>query len=443
MIYTITKDRYLKFNSPLIDYIREKNLYNNENLIYSKKYTNGTFTITNPTLGYINCESINGYPHFNIPFDKCLEEIQFFLNDGVMYNNNFYIRYGDTHPHKSIPKLAQIRNLLIENSLSNMIGEKSKSYYGLGDISLKSLYDFIEKNKLLYTPEELFVKIVNNNLDTDVHRMLLEYDLTATKEIIDLLKKLDLSQNEFLIESSLYENQELYAIIKSNPNFLEELKNNGELKYSLQELMFIKTLLKNQEDVLINIIGSNQMEHVIKVNRLIADSLLNSRFLTYGICRSGDERDIDIWSSDLIVFIEKNNLKISNNFMNFEDLLKILVLINSNDTILDFSKLNKYKNDLVVFVDIINSLENKRNSCNVKYNNDLLSKMSLVCYNLNRSIEMGNQNNFYKYLLSIVNEFESNEEQYSNIEGLYKTFVTKCLDKIGYFQKNKVKELKK
>ena len=93
MIYTIEKNRYLKYSTPLVKFIREKHLYDNENLIYTKKYSNGTFSITNPTEMFTNCEFINGYPHFIIPFDKCLEEINFFLSDQSMYDNYFYFIY--------------------------------------------------------------------------------------------------------------------------------------------------------------------------------------------------------------------------------------------------------------------------------------------------------------------------------------------------------------
>lgn len=69
--------------------------------------------------------------------------------------------------------------------------------------------------------------------------------------------------------------------------------------------------------------------------------------------------------------------------------------------------------------------------------------MSLVCYNLNRSIEMGNQSNFYRYLINIVNEYETNMEKYYNIQGLYKKFLIKCLDRLGYKKEEKIKELRK
>lgn len=444
MIYTTEKNRYLSYNTPLIEYIKSKHLYTNENLIYTKKYSDGTFSITNPTESFTNCEFIKGYPHFLIPLSKCIEEIDFFITNGKMYNNDFYIRYGDTHPHKCIPKLAQVRNLVIENSLSNMIGKDVKSFYGLGDISLKSLKDFIEKYHIMITPDEMFITIVNNNVSNDIFKKLEEYDLSALKQISNFLGQLKLVSKEILIESKLYSNQNLYRSLKSNPSFTEELKENGELKYSLQELMFINSILDNNEDVLFNIIGANQNSHVLKVEELLKENYdLRCRFLTYEICRNADERDVNLWSEKLNNFIEINNLEINGDSLDYQNLLKILMIINSNDVIIDYDRLDKYKNSIRKFTNVVASIDILNNKKNINSGNDLIYKMALVCYNLNRSIEMGDQSNFYKYLIGVVKEYENNKDKYNNIQGLYKEFLIKCLDRLGYKKIDKIKELKK
>lgn len=444
MIYSNENNRGLIYRTPLTEYIKQKHLYNNENLIFSKKYSGGTFTITNPTNFFKNCDFINGYPHFSIPIDICLEEIYFFLKEERMYDNNIYIRYGDTHPHKCIPKLAQLRNLLVENSISSMIGDNSKTFYGFGDISIKSLKDFINKYDINYYPENLYKDIVNNNVSKEIKEKLEKYNFEALRCIVDFLKEIKLEKKEFLIESSLYKDQELYKQIKNNPDYKEELKDNGEFKYSLQELMVINSILKNDKDILINIIGANQTSHVLKVKELLKEQVnIKNRFLTYQICKNGDDRDLTNWSKSLIDFIEINNLKRNNSFMEYQDLLKILMIINSNDTIVDFDKLNKYKNNIIKFNKTIDSIDGLKDSYNVKKGNDLIYMMALVCYNLNRSIEMGSQNNFYKYIISIVNEFETKKDFYSDLEGLYKLFLNKCFKKIGYNNKEKRKVLVK
>ena len=444
MIHTIEKNRHLNYSTPLIDYIKSKHSYINENLIYTKKYSDGTFSITNPTDLFTNCELINGYPHFKIPLYKCMEEIEFFISDGNMYDNNFFIRYGDTHPHKCIPKLAQIRNLVIENSLSNMIGQNAKSFYGFGDISLKSLKDFIEKYHINIAVDELFVMIVNNNMSDDIASKFEEYDLLALKRISEFLRQMKFIPKKFLIESKLYTNNELYNSIKYNPNFICELKDNGELKYSLQELMFINSLLNNDDDVLISIIGANQISHILKVEELLKGNYdLRSRFLTYEICRNADERQVNLWSDKLSKFIEENNLKIRGNNIDYQDFLKILMIINSNDTIIDYDKLDKYTNNFKKFTDIVTSIDILNDNSIINSGNDLIYKMALVFYSLNRSIEIGNQSNFYRYLIGIVNEYENNKEKYSNIQGIYKKFLIKCLDRLGYIENKKVRKLEK
>lgn len=435
MIYLPNDDRTLRYNSLLINYIKEMHLYNNEKLIYTSKYTDGTFSITNPTSEYINCKLVNGYPHFHIPLDVCLSEIECFLNDESIYEYEFLIRYGDTHPHKTIPKLSQIRNLLIENSLSSMIGKTAKSYYVLGDISIKSLNDFIAKYSLNISAEDLFIRIVNGKNLPEINELLNEYNKKALSDISEFLKKIKLNSKSFLIESNLYTNSQLYTSMKNNPKYKDELKKNGELKYTLQEMMFIKQLLQNDNNILINIIGANQSDHIMRVNSILAEENrnINNRFLTYGICRNGDERDIQIWSSKINEYIETHNLCFGNDYIDCGDFLKMLMIINGTDIIIDFENLNKHYNGIKRMNSIINNVSFSENiTCNISENNDLICKMALVSYHLNQAIEIGSPNVFYKYLLSIINEYENNKEKYKSISGLYQRFVIKCIDRLGY-----------
>lgn len=434
MIHTVTNNRYLKYKTPLIEYIKNNNLYNGENLIYTNKYTDGTFSITNPTSEYKNCDFVNGYPHFKIPLEICLEEIYYFINNQKLYDYQFNIRYGDTHPHKPIPKLAQVRNLVIENSLSSLIGDNVTSYYGFGDISIKSLNDFLNKNNINVPSEELFKLVVNNGLSDELKNKLLAYNKESLFKIKEFLKHINLPINEFKIESSLYTNQELYQKLKTDQKYKDELKENGELKYSLQELMFIYSLAKNENNILINIIGANQSDHVLKVNEILRNSTpyINCRFLTYEICRNAEERDYSKWINYFEQFIETNNLNINGKKITSDELLKIIVTIVSNDNILDFKNLNKYLKGVKVFCEEVNKCNKFSNINNIGFNNNLLCKMALVCYNLNRSIEKGEQNYFYKYVLSIIQEYEMNKEKYQGIEKLYYDFIRTCFIRLGF-----------
>lgn len=443
MIYTVNNSNNLKYNTPLIEFIKINNNYNYENLIYSNKYTNGTFSITNPSKEFINCNIVNGYPHFNIPLEICLSEIDFFLDEKNMYNYDIYIRYGDTHPNKEIPKLGQLRNLILNESLSSMIGIRAKSLYTIGDISIKTLADFIEKNQINMTAEELFIKVVNNSLDTENMEKLLRYDRNAIENISLYLKKINISQpNNYIIESSLYKNQELYTKMKIEEKYKEELKDNGELKYTLQELMFINYVLKNDEDILLNIIGSDQSDHICKVKKILSteDFGKNTRFLSYGICKNATETDINMWVPKLNSFIEKNNIRINGHLITPDELLKIIFIINNNDLIIDFNNLEKYLMNIKMFCGIYK--EESIYKDNININNDLISKMGLIGYTLNRSIEAGNQTHLYKYLLDTINLHNSNPAKYVNIENLYNMFIHKCMDRLGFSINDEFRERK-
>lgn len=450
MIYTSSNNRYLKYSTPLIEYIRKNNLYGNENLFYSRKYTDGTFSITNPTNEYKNCQQVNGYPHFYIPLDIILDEINFFIDESNMYDNTIFIRYGDTHPHNPIPKLAQVRNLIIDNSLDLMIGSNAESLFTLGDISIKSLNKFSEKYSLGYTGEEIFINIVNHKLDIKIVKLLSQFDEEAMLEIRQFIKDMQLRESPFVLENELYKNQELYKKFKDDSKYESELKENGELKYTLQEMMFIYSLLKNPNDILISIIGSNQSDHIKKVDDIIKEDneSLDARFLSYGMCYNGDNICMNDWSSKLNNFIEQRKLVQNGKKMDYRDFLKALIIVNSNDSILDFNKLDKHVKNIKRFSEVIDSISRPaEKKIHIDNSNDLLCKMALVGYNLNRSIEMGSPNTFYKYLLGIATEYENHKDQYKNLNWLYYEFMKAGMKRIGYpiFNKeiiNKKKVLK-
>ena len=437
MIHIANSNKYLNFDTPLLEYLKRTFNYSVENLLFSTKYTSGTFTITNPTPDFKNCKFVNGYPHFHIPLNVCMDEIDFFMNDCSLYNNKFIIRYGDSHPHNPIPKLGQTRNLIIADYLTNIIGTNAKQIYTIGDISIKSLKDFISINKLDIDPDYLYSSILNNTINDSLKEKLETYDNIAIEEIKKFINNMFFLQPEFLLESSLYNDQEFYMYLKKSPQFSEYIKTNGEIKYTLQELMFIKNALISDKDVLINVIGFDQSDHIIKVNNIINEEKMNfnSRFLSYEICKNSLEKNVDVWSSKLEMFIEKNNLKIGNRYITYQELLKILFIINSNDISIDFDNLNKCLNNIKRFCyiyskNIIDESELNNSSLNIEKNN-LFFKMVLVNYTLNRTVELGEPNHFYKYILDIITEYQKNNMKYKDIENLYYRFIKKCFDRLG------------
>lgn len=442
MIYSFKKDNTLLYSTPLVEYLKVHNNYNGENLIYSKKYTEGTFSITNPTGEFKNARLVNGYPHFEIPLDVCLEEIDFFMSGCNMYNYNFYIRYGDLHPNKPIPKLGQLRNIILNNSLNYLILNNVKSIFPIGDISIKSIKSFKEKYNIDIDEEELFKMIVNDRIPTEIRSQFDEYNIYTINLIKNYLNDLNLPVDEFVIESSLYTNQKMYQSLKNDERFKNELKNNGELKYTLQELMFIKKYAVYEKDVLINIIGANQSDHVLRVNKILNQINFknDTRFLTYGMCYNANEMDYKIWSDKINEFIVNNDIKVGGKYITPVYLIKLLTVLLSNDNDIDFNKLNKYRNNIKTGCNLFNDLIYKEE---IKIeNNDLIKMMALVNYNINRAVEKGSLNYFYKYVLSIYREYITNQDKYKNMQGLYFKFINACQYRLGLREDNAKRVIK-
>lgn len=442
MIYSFKKDNTLLYSTPLVEYLKVHNNYNGENLIYSKKYTEGTFSITNPTGEFKNARLVNGYPHFEIPLDVCLEEIDFFMSGSNMYNYNFYIRYGDLHPNKPIPKLGQLRNIILNNSLNYLILNNVKSIFPIGDISIKSIKSFKEKYNIDIDEEELFKMIVNDRIPTEIRSQFDEYNIYTINLIKNYLNDLNLPVDEFVIESSLYTNQKMYQSLKNDERFKNELKNNGELKYTLQELMFIKKYAVYEKDVLINIIGANQSDHVLRVNKILNQINFknDTRFLTYGMCYNANEMDYKIWSDKINEFIVNNDIKVGGKYITPVYLIKLLTVLLSNDNDIDFNKLNKYRNNIKTGCNLFNDLIYKEE---IKIeNNDLIKMMALVNYNINRAVEKGSLNYFYKYVLSIYREYITNQDKYKNMQGLYFKFINACQYRLGLREDNAKRVIK-
>lgn len=450
MMYKLNSDKKLPYNSYLIKYITENYGYNDETLVYSNKYTGGTFSITTPKTTFCNCKYINGYPHFNINKEIALEEINNFINEIPIYDNNFIIRFGDTHPHKPVPKLAQIRNIYINDIMNSMITTKKtkKSIYTIGDISVKSIQDFLIKNNIdnfNECSEKIFKALVNNTFDENCFfQKYCCYKEDSLFQIQEFFNKIGINCQQFLFESELYKNNNLYNKIKSFDYFKDELKQNGELKYSLQELMFIFNMIEN-DDFLINIIGCNQEEHIRKVLSLINkyDNNLNLNFLAYGFCKNGESRDIEEWSRKIDSFIETNKIVINNEYISFSFFLKILFISLNNNNIINFNDLEKYKGDINKFKLIYDSFLNNEkmfNNDDYRVDNDLINMMSLVNYYLDKSIQSGDHSLFFKYIYNIVKEFNKKKDIYKNMQYLYYNFLYVALKRMSIFNEYQKKE---
>ena len=173
------------YRSTLIDYLKREYNYDDSPLVYSTKYVKkGDFTIKRPSSVYKNCKLVNGYPHFNVPYEILMEEINNFCLRKPLYNKNIIIRYGDTHLYNPIPKLNQVRNLIIANIFDSMIQTSGKkcSIYVIGDIDRKSMDKIvqrIDRNK----SEEIIPKLINFiSISDDINQKYLQIWNYGTKK---------------------------------------------------------------------------------------------------------------------------------------------------------------------------------------------------------------------------------------------------------------------
>ena len=68
--------------------------------------------------------------------------------------------------------------------------------------------------------------------------------------------------------------------------------------------------------------------------------------------------------------------------------------------------------------------------------------MALVNYNINRAVEKGSLNYFYKYVLSIYREYITNQDKYKNMQGLYFKFINACQYRLGLREENAKRVIK-
>ena len=440
MMISNKKVEFGRYQSLLRDYLYEKFNYDDSHLIYSEKYGVPSFSITKPNYNYKNCDFINGYP--------CIKEIESFINHSTLYKKNFTIRYGDLHPNKPIPMLGQLRNVVLSDVFTKMLRTSGKvnNVFTIGDISEKTIKFFIdkygyndEKNIFTFLLNSIFSNENSNNEYVQKYMNFCNDSLNETKLFFEKLLFYDFN---YLFESQLYFNQKLYSKIKKL-QCDNGIKSNGNIKYALQEFMF----LLNGEYIdsnIVNIIGLDQSEHIRNVLSIMERNNINNNvyFLTYGICKNAGSRNIDEWSKEISSMIEKKNLTINNNSINYLDFLKFAIVSSNNDCILDFGDLNWFNKKYIeeIAISLINAKEELKSSSVTIKSNSLLNQMSLVNQTYDNAITNGNPSKILKYLYSLSKEFNSNKVQYSEMSSLYYDFVARNLellsiDKTETFQK--------
>ncbi len=426
----------LKINSELINYIFSNHNLSNVRIIYDTKYNGGSFSTDRPFTEACNCDFINGYPHFLVDRDIVINEINNFINDKPLYNTDIVLRYGDTHPHKPIPNLAQTRNLYINEILRRMLttSKSLENIYLIGDISISNINYIC--NQLNIDKADMFFKNILNNIkisDIEFSDLFNKNNKIAISSISKLLNNLSLSYPKFILESSLYHNQELYNFVHNGIICEDGLKKNGEIKYSLQELMYALNFNANNK-TFISLIGSNQSMHVMNVYKIIENNNLNLdyNFFSYGICKNGKERDYTKWDD----FLQSQlATKLNNMNITTESFLRLLYCGSSNIKELDFNNFVNFNNIFKKYNNI-NMSRNIKNKITSNVNTNLLNKMSLVNYYIDLSIRMGEQHIFFDYLNSIAIDYIHNNSLSNKDYELFNEFLKKSLDKLNLLDIN-------
>lgn len=425
------KYKNLKINSEMINYILSNHNLSNVKIIYDTKYNGGSFSTDRPFSEACDCDFVNGYPHFQVDKDIVVNEINNFINDKPLYNSDIVLRYGDTHPNKPIPNLAQTRNLYVNEVLRNLITttQDFKNLFLIGDISIKNIRyvcDLLNKT----SADEFFKAILNNNTidDQEFCALFDKNNEIAINNISTLLNKLSLSIPTYVLESDLYKNQKLYDYVRNGITCEDGLKKNGEIKYSLQELMYALSF-NSENKTFISLIGSDQSEHIGNVYKIIEDNKLDLdyNFVSYGICKNGMERDPDKWIEFLL---NQLSLNFKNINITAESFLRLLYCGSSNKKELDFCNLVNFNNILKKYTNISKALITENNNSG-KANTDLLNKMSLVNYYIDMAIRNGEQHMFFDYLNSISVDFLRNNNLSNSDYELFHEFLIKCIDKLN------------
>ena len=399
---------------------------------YSDCYTEGTYTTAVPTNSYINCEYVNGYPHFICGMDVIISEIENFIKKKKMYDYDVIIRYGDTHPHKPLPKLAQIRGVAINDILGKMLLTSGtvESAYMLGDISIKSLESIFESE----IAHEVKKKILRGDaLHGTEKKLLNDMNDKASNGIRTLLCNLEYANPKIVFESSIYKEREIYENVMQL-KCDSSVNEDGEIKYLLQEMMFIMWALRGKKR-LISIIGENQYDHVLKTNELMSNNglCLDAAYLTYGVCFGADSRDIGIWSTQLNEYLGKTRDRIGKD-ISINRLLNLIYVCQNTSTQVYFDDLSKYDRIVNMYSEIkecICTCEKNQNAVFEANSHDLLYEMGLVYFQLHYSLKVCEPSIFFRYIYGIAKKYNKDIEKYKCISRLLLPFLEEAMVILG------------
>ncbi len=424
------KDWKLDFQSDLKDYLIKNNGYVNEHIHYCQKYDEGAFTINVPTSTYRNCYYINGYPHFKIDARIMRTEIENFILGKNLYDYDFTIRYGDTHPHKPIPKLAQIRSISINDALQGLIltSGKKESVYVLGDVSQRSLENAFPNANASDYRKQLMMGMGIDSIEGGIYKEVVE---RAKEKIENFIRDIGFPKPTVKMESDYYKNRDVFDEV-SRFSVESGFGEDGTLKYVLQEMIYVCSVL-NKGGKLISILGDNQNEHVLKVNSLMKNNDLSYdvAYVTYGHCFEAKTRDKDIWIDLLEEYIRKKGWRTENGLIDPLIYLRLLFSCQNNSMEIHFDALSNYDNTVLTYFEILKCYESCRKEdaeINLDGNNDLLAEMALVYFKIHYAVSAGEQSQFFRYLYSLAKKYNKYPEKYRAISPLLGRFIKRGLE---------------
>lgn len=399
-------------------------------LIYSEKYSDGTLTTLSPQPDAKNCAFVNGYPHVTPCRDVCMQQIMDFINGVPVYSDRFCIRYGDTHPHRPLPALAQYRNLILGETLYSFIqtGAGKTLLYPIGDISLKSIGALCGDDAVCTA----FLKDILHGTP-ETHRLFDKWEENASQAVEtvrDFLLRNWFATPQLLRESALYRRTDLYDFVSGIP-CTDGLSKEGNLRYTLQELMFILTY---KDSILLNVIGSNQSDHIHQVLALLRDTDISTRvgFVPYGICKNAKIYDPSALSDLGGEFSKLRTRCLLKSPCTGINLVRLICLGTSINRIIDYSHLDNIELITDTFEEIFLAMCNSSPDCHAarkqaQLPDAMLFQMSLVYENLHQSIRAGDPSIFVRYVSRLARQYNLKWRTQVGSAGLFRDFLSRCL----------------
>lgn len=398
------------FESTLFKYIKKYiGVDYSDYVYYSTIFTKGMFTCKKRRqYDFKNCIIIKGFPHFEVPERILVKEIFDFLNQKkILKSDSITFFGGDTHIDKPVPRVAQLRGLILSYALSSMyksLGVDSSFVYVIGDIG-KRVESYILQEYGVLVSERKYLEIVK------------EISRKSKLIIKKKLKEMGFEQKSFVFMSDItnYSSSNIGSKYKIKDKIF---RTDGSLRYLGQELCLIYYLNKNYSGNYILMLGGNQKAHADNIMKLAKGENFNLKFsyLIFEKVLNASERKYETWEKKVERYLLNN--KFGN--LNPKFFLKTIFTLFRQDSIQNVfaqSSLNFIKGLILILnntKDISSNWKNLNYTIENTYEKELIYKLSLVNYQIFRSCTSFNPKIFYDYILEIAKFVDKHKLQINN-----------------------------